>query len=137
MRVWLGIAMLWSSCAAAEVYRWTDAQGQVHFGERPPAGAQRVEVRPQVIEGDADGRERAARWFDARREERDAARQQASQRRGERERECQGLERRLAALSQGGRYFSQDATGERHYYSDAQIEAARKALSDQMNGSCR
>lgn len=35
-------ALLWAALAApatAEVYRWEDAQGNVHFGDRPPAGA--------------------------------------------------------------------------------------------------
>jgi len=43
--------------ARADVYRWTDAQGRVHFGDRPPAGAasEPVEVRvnsyraPQIV----------------------------------------------------------------------------------------
>ncbi|MCR3766649.1 DUF4124 domain-containing protein, partial [Pseudomonas aeruginosa] len=39
--------------AQADIYRWTDAQGKVHFSATPPAGAQRVEVRPQVVERDA------------------------------------------------------------------------------------
>ena len=35
-------ALLWAGLAApvqGEVYRWEDAQGNVHFGDRPPAGA--------------------------------------------------------------------------------------------------
>jgi len=34
--------------AAGSVYKWTDEQGQVHFGDRPPAGATvtQEEVRP-------------------------------------------------------------------------------------------
>ena len=30
----------------ADVYRWTDDNGQVHFGERPPAGAKSESVKP-------------------------------------------------------------------------------------------
>jgi len=29
--------------AGAEVYRWTDAQGKLHFGDKPPAGTAGVE----------------------------------------------------------------------------------------------
>lgn len=34
--------------AAADVYRWVDEQGQVHFGDRPPADkdSERVKTRP-------------------------------------------------------------------------------------------
>ncbi|MBI1733449.1 MAG: DUF4124 domain-containing protein [Gammaproteobacteria bacterium] len=35
------------SALADEIYRWVDAQGRVHFGDKPPAeGAERVEVKP-------------------------------------------------------------------------------------------
>ena len=29
---------LFTGLSAAEVYRWTDADGKVHFGDKPPAG---------------------------------------------------------------------------------------------------
>lgn len=35
-----------SGLASAEIYRWTDANGQVHFGERPPADVQAESVKP-------------------------------------------------------------------------------------------
>lgn len=52
----LGIAL---PAAAAEVYRWTDAQGQVHFGATPPRGvsAERVDLR---VSRPASGGDRAA-----------------------------------------------------------------------------
>ena len=52
MRHWLLIAALLPTLATAEIYRWTDEQGRVHFGQRPVAGAETVQVRPQVIERD-------------------------------------------------------------------------------------
>ncbi|ERI53752.1 hypothetical protein N878_14290, partial [Pseudomonas sp. EGD-AK9] len=72
MRSLLLVALLLPALAAAEIYRWTDAQGRVHFGQRPGAGAEPVEVKPQVVERDEHTREREARsqrFFDARREE--------------------------------------------------------------------
>ncbi|MEL0082483.1 MAG: DUF4124 domain-containing protein [Gammaproteobacteria bacterium] len=36
----------YSSLAPAGVYRWVDANGQVHFGERPPTGTEADEVQP-------------------------------------------------------------------------------------------
>lgn len=51
---------------AAEVYRWTDAQGRVHYGDNPPegtkAGAKPVEVQTAPINDPAsaqDARRRA------------------------------------------------------------------------------
>lgn len=37
-----------ASAASAKVYKWTDANGQVHFGDKPQnAGAEQVEVKIQ------------------------------------------------------------------------------------------
>jgi hypothetical protein len=37
--------MVWSSLASAVVYKWTDAQGKVQYGDRPPDG-----VHAEVVE---------------------------------------------------------------------------------------
>jgi Domain of unknown function (DUF4124) len=43
--------------AAGSVYKWTDDQGQVHFGDKPPAGvtATQEEVRPATGDDRATG----------------------------------------------------------------------------------
>jgi hypothetical protein len=51
MRVGVGITLglfLNVPAAAGGIYKWLDEQGQVHFGDRPPTGAQakHEEVRP-------------------------------------------------------------------------------------------
>lgn len=43
----LALALLMSgACAAADIYRWTDAQGRTHYGDRPPAGGAEKIVEP-------------------------------------------------------------------------------------------
>ena len=45
MRAWLLILLSTAGLAtAAEVYRWVDETGQVHFSDRPQEGAERVEL---------------------------------------------------------------------------------------------
>jgi len=91
MRALLLTAVLVPMLASAQIYRWTDAEGRVHFGQRPPAGAEQVNVRPQVVERDEQTRAREARserFFDARRQEQQEAREQASEARVAREQEC-------------------------------------------------
>lgn len=139
MRVLLLLLALTPALATAEIYRWTDAQGQVHFGQRPAAGAERIEVRPQVIERDESTRQReqrSERFFDARRQEQQAAGEQASQQRAQRERECRALGEELAVLQRGGRYFRTDAAGERVYYSESEIETAREQLASRIRQRC-
>jgi len=41
------LAVLAAGTVSAEAYKWVDAQGQVHYSDRPPpAGAQKVELIP-------------------------------------------------------------------------------------------
>jgi glutaredoxin len=45
-------------CAAAafagDVYKWTDVDGRVHFGDRPPEGAPAQEIRIRSLDGPAE-----------------------------------------------------------------------------------
>lgn len=141
MRFLLCLCMgLVPALASADIYRWSDADGKVHFSETPPAGAQRVEVKPQVMERDAATRERekrARQFYQARSEEQAAARNRAAEQQAQADARCARLRENQATLAHGGRYFSQDAKGERVYYSDAQIDAARRTLDAQLAGGCR
>lgn len=134
------VSVLLTPLAMADIYRWVDPGGSVHFSAKPQPGAERVEVRPQVLDRDDATRERQARterFFEARREEQETTRVAASARQGQREQECQQLRERLSRLSQGGRYFSADAKGGRVYYSDEEIGAARRQLASRISQICR
>lgn len=133
------VSILLAPLSAADIYRWVDPDGNVQFSEMPQPGAEPVEVRPQVIDRDEATRERQARterFFEARREEQEAANVAASARQAQRERECRQLQNHLSRLSHGGRYFSADAKGERVYYSDEEIGAARRQLASRISQSC-
>lgn len=140
MRHLLVLLLLVPAVASAEIYRWTDAQGRVHFSEKPGgAGAEQVEVKPQVVERDAATREREERsqkYFDARRDERAQAESRAATARVERNQECSRLRNQLQQISRGGRYFTTDANGERSYVSEDEVESARSRLSSQIAARC-
>lgn len=125
--------------AVADIYRWVDSNGQVHFGAEPRPGAEQVDVRPQVVERDEATREREARterFFEARRQEQQAADRAADESSARRAQACSGWRRELAGLSRGGRYFRADAKGERVYYSDEEIETARRQLASRISQNC-
>jgi hypothetical protein len=139
MRGWLCLLLL-PGLATAEIYRWVDANGQVHFGQRPAgAGAEQVEVRPQVVERDAATRERlerTERFYDARRQEQAQATAASAERQAERDSECRVLRQRLAQLPEGRRYFQEEANGERTYYSDEELDAVRRQLRERLAARC-
>lgn len=139
MRSLLILLILVPALSNAEIYRWTDAEGRVHFGQRPPAQAELIEVRPQVIERDAATREREARserFFQARRDEAAHQQQRRSEQSAEHEQQCAVLRARLARLAKGGSFFSADEKGGRRYYSDAEVDAARRELRAQLDQHC-
>jgi hypothetical protein len=138
MRVLLCLLLL-PGLAAAEIYRWTDANGQVHFGQRPTAGAEKLEVKPQVVERDQQTREReerVSRFYDARRDEQVKAQAAASERQSKRAAECQQLRQKLAEIPEGYAYYRTDADGQRSYYSDEQVDTARQQLQSQVSDRC-
>lgn len=139
MRLVLCLLLL-PGLAVAEIYRWVDANGQVHYDQRPAApGAQQVEVKPQVVERDEatiERQERTTRFYDARREEQAKATAAAAERQAQRAKECNELRRQLAAIPEGSRYYQSDAEGERSYYSDEQLDTARRLLRERVSERC-
>lgn len=126
--------------ATAQIYRWTDEQGRVHFGQRPGAGAIPVEVRPQVIERDQATRDReagATRFFDARREERAEALERAAEAQAEVAQKCGTWREQLDQLARGRLFFHADEQGERQYYSDGEVAVARSRLQALIDQNCR
>jgi hypothetical protein len=140
MRLWWLVLILLPLLATAEIYRWTDAKGNQHYGERPPAGAQKLEVRPQVIERDAATLEREARterFFDARREEQAQNAAEVRKQQASRNQRCVELRSRLDTLNSGKKLYYRDAKGERVFYSDAQLDTARREIDARLTAGCR
>ena len=139
MRVLLCLLLL-PGLAAAEIYRWTDANGQVHFSQRPTAaGAEQVEVKPQVVERDQltrEREERANRFYDARREEQAQASANVAEQQAKRAEECRELRNKLASIPEGRSYYRAEADGQRSYYSDEQVDTARQQLQSRVSERC-
>ncbi|WP_044873663.1 DUF4124 domain-containing protein [Pseudomonas sp. LFM046] len=140
MRLLIWCLLLVPALAGAEIYRWTDAQGQVHFSETPRQGAEQVIVKPQVIERDQATRDREARTakvFDARREEHKVAASEAAQARAEQQKRCSEYREQQEQLNHSGSFYHLDQRGERQYYTDEQVEAFRRQLAERVARECK
>lgn len=139
MRTLLFLLML-PALASAQIYRWTDEHGQVHFSEKPQApSAEQVEVRPQVVERDAATRareERLEKLHSARRAEQQQAAEKSAKLRAEQEQQCSHLRKRLARLEEGGRFYRRGVDGSTEYVSDAEVVATRDQLRGQVAAAC-
>ncbi|WP_271409019.1 DUF4124 domain-containing protein [Pseudomonas sp. Q1-7] len=140
MRHLLCCLLLVPAIAGAEIYRWTDAQGRVHFSATPVEGAEPVSVKPQVVERDDATREREARtakFYDARRQEQAAAAGRVTQAREQQQQRCSQMREQQSQLNRGGPFYRLDERGERQYYTDEQIDTFRRELDESLARECK
>ncbi|MEW5757816.1 MAG: DUF4124 domain-containing protein [Pseudomonadota bacterium] len=129
-----------SAAQAAEVYKWTDAEGNVHFGDKPQAGARAEAVTiprhtpdPQYLERMQRMREEVER--------RELEREESQRHQAEQDRvaqtnaaRCDQARGTLSMLKEQIRVFSYDKAGNRQYLEDderaAQIERLQQAIRE-------
>ena len=125
--------LLVQSAAAAEVYRWVDEHGRVHFADRPQqAGQKPLQIKPTAPNGDRDleqrqqRRDRLLRIFSEDRQKEQAARKRQEIAQAQRQRDCQLAHNELADLERGGVFYQLGENGERRYLNPEDVDR-RKA----------
>jgi type IV secretory pathway VirB10-like protein len=137
--------------ALGELYKWTDAEGKVHYSDQPPPPniKEPVTVKPRVPSAPtaapaAEGTPAAApktyveqdAEFNRRRveaAEREATEKKAAKEAAEKKKNCEQAKAQLAGVQSGARIARYNDKGERVYLGDAEIaqEAARaKQVAD-------
>jgi hypothetical protein len=128
--------------AADEIYKSVDAQGHVVYSDRPnSAAAKKTEIAVQqadpneaarlakerlLLQADDDQRKKQQATESRAKAQEDAARKDA----------CKKARDRYNFLRDTGRLFTQDAEGNRSYYTDAQLEQMRADAQRTMNTAC-
>lgn len=142
--------------ASAETYKWTDADGKVHYSDQPPPPnvKQQTTVTPRkstapgataptktdaqpakaktYVEQEAEFRKRQVESA-----EREAADKKKADEIAERKRNCEQVRVQLKGLQAGGRVTQTNAQGEREYMSDAQIAQEIDRLKKAETGLCK
>jgi hypothetical protein len=130
------VLTLVATVAAAEVYKWVDEDGKVHYGDRRPSagGDARALDLPPAPSKDADHAERSLQRrrlldaFEAERDERRQAEAEAAAARREHDERCALVKRDLARFERANVVYSHDQSGARIYMSDEERhEAAASA----------
>jgi hypothetical protein len=150
-------AMITLPATAAEMYKWLDAEGKVHYSDQqPPADARKQETlraaartaaRVPAPAGGSDAapgtspapKTTAEQEMEFRKRrveaaEAEAKKQKETQAAADKQRNCTQSKARVAALEKGGRITRLDAAGEQVFLNDAEIgqaltEARRTAES--------
>ena len=133
-----------SAAATAEVYKWVDEQGKVHYGDRPPARGTHADTLalPPAPPADAEVVERAfmrQRLLDAfeaerREEQQTQAEAEAAQR--ELEGRCTRLAQQLARFERANIVYTEGENGERVYMSDDERTRAVGQARDWIAKHC-
>jgi uncharacterized protein DUF4124 len=149
-RLMLFAALLaWSAMASAVVYKWTDAQGKVQYGDRPPDG-----VHAEIVEGlggtshnsAAPARSASANSSSssasapptASNAQRDSADKKAIDQdvAATRDKQCADAQANYKKLIEGRRLFKTGADGERQYLTSDQIDNERLNAKRDLDSIC-
>ncbi len=144
-RLWLPavtLLALIASAEAADVYRWVDDNGRVHYSDQPHQNGERPMRVAPATPPDADLAQRQQRQRrllqiyaeDREREEAAKRKQQAEQ--AERDRRCRYARRGVAHLEQGGVFYQSDDDGQRRYFSEQDIEARKSRWRSEVSKWC-
>ncbi|MHA7810779.1 MAG: DUF4124 domain-containing protein [Marinobacter adhaerens] len=130
--------------ANAGVYKWVDANGQTHFGDRPPAQAasSEVEVKAAPASVDAGARERHQKMTEfleqqqEERETRQAANAKAEEKAQKQAELCRKLRARLKFLASVSTFYNINDQGERVYVNEAENTQIREDFRAKVRKTC-
>ena len=133
-----------SGALASEIYKWTDAEGNVHYGDVPvsaqserlaikskPTNSSRVQAQTQArVDTRARQREAAAQPPDGPSPEelRAEAEQRAEQ--------CTSSRTQLQKFLTSRRIYREDEDGERVYMDEAEMQATREQAENRVEEYC-
>ncbi len=142
----VAVALTGSGVAlASDIYRWTDADGSVHYGDRPSGAPteQRLTIASNRTDSAAvQARTQARREARAARNEaaagapQEKTREELRAEREERAQQCQQHRDRLESYLQSQRLYRENASGEREYLDEQEILDARAAVQEKIQEYC-
>jgi len=130
---------------ANDIYKWTDADGNIHYGDRPTGDAteERMVIassatNPAKVQARAESRyatkkpAEAAGAAEPQGPSEDELKAQAAVRK----QKCDTYKARLQKFVQSRRLYKQDENGERVYLDEDQTQAARERVENQVQEYC-
>jgi hypothetical protein len=137
----------WSSLASAVIYKWTDAQGKVQYGDRPPDGVHAVVVEllgthastartssPTSAPAPAPAPRIAATTPSAKdTDDKNAVDQDVAQ---TRDKQCTEAQDRYKKLIEGRRLYKTGPDGERQFMTSEEIDTERLNAKRDVDNIC-
>ena len=135
-----------NSAFASDIYKWTDAEGNVHYGDRPageqpervaidsqPTDPARIQENAQARVESRTAKSAAAAAAAAERPSPEDLRAEAA----ERAAKCTSVKAQMQQLVTSRRLYREDENGERVYLDESESLAARERVENQISEFCR
>lgn len=129
----------------AEIYRWTDDQGKVHFSDKPVSDkAKQVKIKvapatPQNKQNIQERKLKAERFLRAREEEREEKNKEIAKKKElkkKRERKCKAAQREYGRMSRARTIYYKGKDGARDYIGDNERTKLLKAAKAEIKKWC-
>ena len=125
--------------ASAQVYKWVDDKGRVHYGEKPPAGSKPSAVKPPAATPNAPAKAQdpQSQELEFRRRQLERGQDEAKQAReaANNEVRCDNAKERLVIAERAALYRREK--GERVFFSDAEQKAEVENRRAAVTQYCR
>ena len=144
MKIVMVLILVAVSPVSAGIYKWTDSEGNVHFGDRPADTKSATELNIQYnnntgitnSSGNKKEREYLLKKIDEEKRA-DADKKKKQNAKVKRNRElCKSYKSRYQSIIQSSRSYIMSPDGERTYLSGEQREARKKKLKKGMSRYC-
>ncbi len=140
-----GLLALLAAPVHAELYKWTDGEGKVHYSDQPPT------VEAQTIKASSSGQaattSEATQSLNAKEQEYQKRRKDAEDARAKAEKEaeqarikrenCDKARNNLATLQNKARVYTTNAAGQRVYMDDSARESALASSQKAVSENCK
>ena len=131
---------------ASEIYKWTDADGNVHYVDRPTGEPteQRMDITYKrtdsaSVQARASARRDSQAALREARTAKDEEKQTLEEQRAEaeeRQQKCENYRAKLETMVTSRRLYREDDNGERVYLDDAEIQKARQRAEELVAEYC-
>ena len=126
---------------SAGVYKWTDADGNIHYGDRPVDSAEKIKVKsghkpdPRLREHQQK-RDRLLEVFDDERREKRSEKALAMKQKAKQQQKCSDAQEKLQQYKTAGYLYKLGDNGERTILGDEEHAAALETAQDSVKHWC-
>ncbi len=137
------LLLFFSSLANAGVYKWTDENGNVHYGDKPTTGGERLNISTETptrsTTSDETREERRQRISDSLTDDRLARKEkkaEAKKKKAQSDRQCVYAKDRLKRYQRAGRLYNLDKEGNRVILPDKSRDKTIANLQKEIRKNC-